>query len=183
MATIPSTQTFVSGEKVTADKLNAATKTPLDFMMNPPRSCAFQSADLSTTSGTWTLIPLVGEQYDTDSMHSTTTNTSRIYINTSGLYLLSVYARWNDSAVTASGRRSLNLRANSGGLVGGGTSITTLSIAPTAGADTFISRAWDQPCTAGDYLELFTYHNQNAALTVLNGWSITGVQMRWVGFS
>ncbi|MDT0472788.1 hypothetical protein RM863_11690 [Streptomyces sp. DSM 41014] len=182
MATVPVTQTFTAKEKVTAAKLNAATKTPLDFLLNPPRVNAFSSAATSVASSTSasTLIALESESWDTDSMHSTTTNTSRIYINTTGQYLVSFYARFPSNAT---GYRLLNLRSNSGGSSSEGTTISTISVAAVNGDVTFVSRTFELALTAGDYYELFAQQNSGTALTLQNGQRVTGMEFRWLGIS
>lgn len=181
MATIPPTQSFSAGEKVTGSKLTAGTKTVLDFLMNPPRVNAFlNSGTISLTSGTSTLITLEGESWDTDSMHSTASNTSRITIRTSGQYLVSFYARF---LTNSTGYRQLNLRSNAGGSANGGTTISTISIPANSGDATFVTRTLELPCVAGEYYELFATQNSGSSVSVQNGQRVTGMEFRWLGVS
>jgi hypothetical protein len=184
MATIPATQSFLANEKVTAAKLIAATKTPLDFLLNPPRcSVAYKAGDISgdtIATGTATLIPFGTEGWDTDSMHSTSTNASRVVFNTVGLYQVSVFARF---APNATGYRMLNVRLNAGGNSGFGSTLTTFAqpAAPST-TSTSISRTLDLNVTsAGDYIELFLTQTSGATLGVETGERVTGFHVRWVG--
>jgi hypothetical protein len=178
MATVPATQTWLAGEKVTAAKLIAATKTPLDFLMNPPRCNAYAGTGISLPNATSTLITFDSEMWDTDSMHSTTTNTSRITINTSGQYLVSFYARFPSNAT---GYRQLNLRLNSAGSSGGGSTWSTVAIPATNGASTFVTRTLELTCTAGDYYELFALQTSTATMTLDSGTRVTAMEFRWLG--
>ncbi|MFC7979515.1 hypothetical protein ACFUT3_30320 [Streptomyces cinereoruber] len=177
MATIPATQTFLAGEKVTASKLTAATKTPLDFLFNPPRASVFITAGVPVSTGVTTLIPFDGESWDTDSMHSTTTNPSRVIINTPGQYLVSVFARF---PVNATGYRQLTLRANAAGVATLGSAITAFTAPAVSGTSTFIGRTFELACNAGDYFELFAYHTAGTTLNLDFG-TTTGMQFRWIG--
>jgi hypothetical protein len=180
MATVPATQSFLAGEKVTAAKLIAAAKTPLDFLMNPPRCNAFNGAGVSLTTAVSTLVPFDSESWDTDSMHSTTTNPSRITINTSGQYLVTFYARFPSNAT---GYRQLNLRLNSGGSSGGGSTWSTINLAAVNGTSTFVTRTLELTCTAGDHYEIFAMQNSGATLTLDAGTRVTGMEFRWLGNS
>lgn len=180
MATVPATQSFLAGEKVTAAKLIAATKTPLDFLMNPPRVNAYAGAAISLTSGTSTLVTLDSESWDSDSMHSTATNPSRITINTSGQYLVSFYARFPSNAT---GYRQLNLRLNSGGSSGGGSTWSTINLAAVNGTSTFVTRTLELTCVSGDHYELFAMQNSGATLSLDAGVRVSGMEFRWLGNS
>ncbi|MGW6535215.1 hypothetical protein ACWGBV_03155 [Streptomyces sp. NPDC055051] len=177
MATIPPTQTFLSGEKVTAAKLTAATKTPLDFLFNPPRASVFITAGLPVATGTHTLIPFDGESWDTDSMHSNTVNPSRITINTPGQYLVSIYARYPSNGT---GYRQITFRMNAGGSSSAGTALTAFNVAAVTSNSTFITRTFEITCNAGDHFELFTFQTSGATLNLDYGVT-TGMQFRWVG--
>ncbi|MFE0648543.1 hypothetical protein ACFVZH_08155 [Streptomyces sp. NPDC059534] len=177
MAAVPTTQQFFAGEKVTASKLTAATKTPIDFLMNPPRANVYPANPAPVPTGSSVLIPFDGEQWDTDSMHSTTVNPSRITINTSGQYLVSIYARY---PVHATGYRQLNLRLNSGGSSSAGSTLTTINVAAVAGTSTFITRTFELSCTAGDHYELFTLQTSGTTLNLDIGQRVTGMEFRWL---
>jgi hypothetical protein len=180
MATVPATQSFLAGEKVTAAKLIAAAKTPLDFLMNPPRCNAYAGSAISLADQTTTLITFSTEAWDTDSMHSTSSNTSRITINTSGQYLVTFYARWLSNAT---GYRQLNLRLNATGNPGLGSTLSTINTPAVNGSATFLTRTMEMSCVAGDHYELFAWQNSTASLSLDTGQRVTGMEFRWLGNS
>ncbi|MGV9815471.1 hypothetical protein ACWDTQ_26615 [Streptomyces cellulosae] len=180
MATVPTLPTFLSGEKVLASKLNAATKTPFEFLLNPPRVCAYATADATPNTGQWSIVSMAGEAWDTDAMHNPSTDNSRITINTPGQYLVTIYARW---AANATGFRSLNLRINSAGSATNGSTITTIASSPASTTNTFVTRTMELTCNKGDHYELFTYQNSGGTLAVQSGYGVTGMEFRWVGVS
>lgn len=55
-----------------------------------PAARVYASADVDPTPSTWEAVPFDSENYDTDAMHSTVTNTSRLTVPTGGggLYLI-----------------------------------------------------------------------------------------------
>ncbi|MCB5179511.1 hypothetical protein [Streptomyces antimicrobicus] len=178
MATVPATQSFLAGEKVTAAKLTAATKTPLDFLMNPPCCAVYTATGIACTSGTSTLVTFDTESWDTDSMHSTVSNTSRVTINTPGQYLVTFYGRFPSNAT---GYRQLNFRKNSNGNPSGGSTMSTIALAAVNGSQTFITRTFELNCLAGEYFELFALQNSGASLTLDSGQRVTGMEFRWLG--
>jgi hypothetical protein len=180
MATIPATQSFLAGEKVTAAKLIAAAKTPLDFLMNPPRCGVYAGAGISCANQTWTLVTFDTESWDTDSMHSTVTDTSRVTINTSGQYLVTFYARFLSNAT---GYRQLNFRKNSTGNSGLGSTMSTIAAPAVNGSMTFLTRTFELNCTAGEHYELFAWQSSTAALSLDTGQRVTGMEFRWLGNS
>lgn len=48
----------------------------------------YNSVDISCSSGTWTSLTFDTEKWDTDSIHSTVSNTGRLTCNTAGIYLI-----------------------------------------------------------------------------------------------
>jgi hypothetical protein len=112
-------------------------------------------------------------------MHSTTTNTSRITFNTPGLYQITWFARFLSNAA---GTRSINLRANSGGSSGAGSTLNTWVFPATSGSSSSFSRTVDYLATAGDHLEMWVSSNTGNASTVTldSGDRVTGMHVRWV---
>lgn len=60
---------------------------------NPPACRVFHNTTQSIADNTVTTVLFNSERYDTDNMHNTVTNNSRITINTAGLYLLTFHGR------------------------------------------------------------------------------------------
>lgn len=57
------------------------------FLADPPACSAFNPDPQTIANSTFTVLDAPGENYDTDAMHSTVTNNSRITAQTAGLYL------------------------------------------------------------------------------------------------
>jgi hypothetical protein len=169
MGAIPSTRTFLAGERVTAANLNAATKTVQDFILNPPRAMVYASAATNTLAvSTFADIAFDAEEYDTDSIHSVTVNNSRLTINTPGNYLITGSANFgNNSGGTA---RNLRLTKN-------GTQVA-YQFSANAALTVQFSLTTMLYCNAGDYLTLGAYQNSAGTLTLVNGRTNTffGVQ-------
>ena len=85
--TSPATQT--AGAVAAASWANSI-KAATDFLANPPACRVYHTANQSIPNSTESTVAFNSERYDTDSMHSTVTNNSRITITTAGLYAVSV---------------------------------------------------------------------------------------------
>jgi hypothetical protein len=156
MATIPATQSFLAGERVTASKLNAAAKTPLDFLMAPPR-CKVRQAGTqqSITSGTETQISFDTEMYDNDNMYASSA-ADRITINTAGYYLVvGVYSFANGSNVT--GYRRMSVYAN-------GTLLAS-NTAPPVATNQYMEASGIVYFNAGDNANMKVIHTAGVAIS------------------
>ena len=101
----------------------------------------------SFTNNTLTAITFDNEAFDTDSMHSTISNTSRITINTPGVYAFNAALNGVSSAAT---QILIQFRKN-GSQVG-----FYHNVGETAAADAATnSLIWE--AVAGDYFEAFGY--------------------------
>jgi hypothetical protein len=113
------------------------------------------------------------EQYDSDGMHSTSSNTGRITATTAGLYSV----RFNLAfAANATGIRTASLRKN-------GTEVTFARTPATSAGIAACGGAFDVYLAAGDYLELWGTQTSGGALASSAGASGTTMQARWVAAS
>jgi hypothetical protein len=62
---------------------------------NPPAVQAYRASDQSIPSGALTTVTLNIELYDTDTMHSLVSDTSRLTFNTPGTYVVTFNCAWN----------------------------------------------------------------------------------------
>ena len=126
----------------------------------PPMCKATKSAVQSIPAATATVITLQTEDYDTDSMHSTTTNTSRITIGTAGVYTVTGFIL---SAASVAAYNYLYIYKN-------GTSLpanTGIVAGTKDGANAIISQITvTLSLAAADYVELAFYHNNAGAINV-----------------
>lgn len=111
MATVPTVPTFTAGQSLKAADLVAATKTPLDFLMQPP-ALILRAGAASSSSTTWTTMTWGAsavEELDNDSMFAAATSQSNITINTAGLWLFTITMNWATVASYSRGVRLYNV--------------------------------------------------------------------------
>jgi hypothetical protein len=130
---------------------------------------AVMATSTSTTSlatGTWTLMTFASEEYDTQSSHSTSSNTGRLTANETGLY--QVHGMVTMDYHTSKNMAGLQLRKNAAGSSTGGTLIaqsTTMisdnSLIITAATINTMIRL-----TSSDYVELFVVQNSGGSLAL-----------------
>lgn len=122
---------------------------------NPPACRVYHSTTQSINDNSETTLVFNSERYDTDSMHSTSVDTSRITFNTAGLYEVGATV-----AVAAAGDYSSvfgRLRVN------GTNFIDTHVLAPnTATTTPFVKLGTVYKFAAGDYVEVRFYQDNTA---------------------
>ena len=178
MGSVPTVRTFQASETETAAYLNSV-GAAISFLLNPPHCKVYQSGGgVSQATGVWLLVAFDLESFDTDGMHDTTTNNSRLTFNTAGQYRIlgSVAISTN-----ASGGRALHLRKNAGGNVSNGTSLAYRELGPPSSLSTIFDIDYEDYFAAGDYVELFAYQSSGSSLTI--GGTSTFFQARWVATS
>jgi len=159
---IPTALTLASLKKIGAAAFNAGVRDPINFLLSTfPRVHVYNAAGQSIpSSATFNLMLWDSEIYDTDSMHSTSVNTSRITFTTSGTYHVDVMICFASATYTT---LSLQVNLNGGGVIGGGTNLRQMLYdqgAGNAGPFTF-----DRFFTAGDYIEVFVAQVSGGAKT------------------
>lgn len=125
---------------------------------------AYRTTNLSIDNETFTAVTLPdGENFDTDTMHSTASNTSRITVPATGYYLITASCQF---AVNGTGIRAFNFRKN------GTTDVTTgmagWTADPTIGATygNSVNGSVVASLAASDYVELMAYQSSGGALNV-----------------
>jgi hypothetical protein len=176
MATVPAPRTWAASD-LTTTIFNGTTgiKGPLDFLLNPPRCRLYQTATTSMPSGTATAILFDTEEDDTDSMHSTSTNTSRIVCNAAGLYQVIATLGF---AGNATGYRRVDLRKN-----GGPTPFATVSVQAASSLSSAVQVVAKVPLAVGDYVEMYGTQNSGSALASVAGADWTKFEAQWVALS
>ena len=116
--TTPGTAT--AGEVLTAAFWNEQVRDNSNFLYTPPMVRCKNSTGQSLTSGANRLLTFDSEDFDTDSMHSTATNTGRITFNTAGIYIVSLFVALTGSVncnvwIEFSGTRIATTNPNSSG--------------------------------------------------------------------
>lgn len=171
MATLPAPDTFAAGEKVTALKLNANVRDNVNFLLNPPTSQVFQTAQQNfATSGSFIVITWDTELYDTDNMVNLGTQNDRITIVTPGLYSVTLAFSF---ATNGTGIRIARVLKN------GATEVARETSAGLAGTSASMVVSIDLRLAAGDYLVAQGQQTSGGALS--SSTTPCFMSARWVG--
>lgn len=149
-----------NGQVLTAD---STTATGLKWAT--PAASSFSGSSIYRTgsaqninNGTWTILTFDSEYFDTDSYHSTTTNTGRFTIGTTGYYQIGAQLAWSASS---SGVRHHRIVKN------GSTDIVyrVLGVATPSGSEVSYEINYLASLTSGDYIEFQVYQDSGGTLT------------------
>ncbi len=178
MATVPTPYDAVAGTKLSAAALDLGLKTPLDWLLSGyPRVHAYDTSGASMVNGVTTLVPFSSEVFDTDNMHDTATNSSRIVHTTAGLYDES----WHITlGAVAYSQLDLMIRMNAAGAPAGGTFIRTQ---PFGGGPPHAYFQYLRFFAAGDYTEAFITQTSGANRLLSTAALGTRCMSRWVAVS
>lgn len=146
MATVP---TFTTGALVS--------KSDLDFLLAPPNCRVYHNAAQSISTGTVTTLAFNSERWDTDTMHDTVTNNSRIVFTTAGRYLIGAHIEFDSNAT---GVRLVWIRLN------GSTYIATQYFDANSAAAHKVSIATYYNVAAASYAEVQVFQNSGGNLNV-----------------
>ncbi|MBI4637673.1 MAG: hypothetical protein HY727_15150 [Candidatus Rokubacteria bacterium] len=119
---------------------------------------AYHNADQAITTATETALALNSERYDTDGIHDTVTNNSRLTCQTAGKYLIVGIARFKEHAT---GQRRLSIQLNGVTVIARATEPTNSGTAVTELA---VATVYDLAAT--DYVELIAYQDSGGNLNV-----------------
>ncbi len=187
MATVPTPLDATAGVKISATTFDAGVRDPLNFLLDPPHCTISDGVGISLPNNTATLMTYDTETDDTDSMHSTSSNTSRIVFTTGGRYQIGI----NNILPAPLGTGIwltlvVNIRLNSAGSSSGGSSIRSFTFNGYTARQTppmMLSRLF----TAADYVEIFITQQTSAGTSVTTsggaGAFACGVQASWVGIN
>lgn len=122
----------------------------------------FHNANQSIADAATTALAFNSERYDTDTMHDTVTNNSRITIKTAGKYAIGVVLEW---AANATGERLVLLKANGASYIGA-ISQQAVSVASIPTRQNLVVD-WD--FSVNDYIEVEVRQVSGGALNVVSG--------------
>lgn len=150
---------LVASEVVTAALLNTHLRDDLLFLYTPPMVRAYNSAAISLTNNVEAVLTYDSERFDTDTMHSTSSNTGRLTKNSAGKYIEGAHAEF---AANATGYRQSRIRHQTS------TAAFALVIAPvnSAAIVTVIIATGAYAFAVNDYSESLGYQNSGGALNV-----------------
>lgn len=116
---------------------------------------AYHNTTQSIADSTFVAISLNSERWDTDTIHDTVTNNSRLTCKTAGLYVIHAHLGY---ASHATGRRYLIIRLN------GTTEICRESQTAVNGSATTLTVATEYQLAVNDYVEMVAWQNSGGAL-------------------
>lgn len=127
---------------------------------NPPACQAYNSTNLSIPNNTATVVTMNSEAYDTDTMHSTASNTGRITFTTSGIYTITFEVVWDKNTT---GDRMAWIRE-------GGSALLEYDSKRHGGADLYVGHSLTciESFTAGQYVEGVVQQTSGGALLLVN---------------
>ena len=135
----------------------------------PPASAvlATNSTTQTVNTGSTTTLTFDSERYDSDGLHSTSSNTSRLTFPTAGKYTVKVYV---NVAANASGYRYTDVRLNGSTVIAidTRTAVTT----DTGGG----SLVFDYDFSAGDYIETRLFQNSGSNLATTARFAATRIR-------
>lgn len=135
------------------DHAHAMAATPVSDI-----SCSvYNDAAITLSNDTATAVAMNTEVYDTDTMHDTSTNNSRVIFKTAGKYIVTqnlVYAH------NTTGYRSIELRLN------GSTQLNKTTYADFRTGDDWYAMTTVVDADADDYVETLAYQNSGGDLAL-----------------
>jgi hypothetical protein len=128
--------------------------------VQPCARVSHNAAQSITTSGVPQFVAFNTEHYDTDTIHDTATNNTRLTCKTAGKYRIFAHVEW---AASATGERQIEL------LVGGATVIAAVLHAASPAAPTKQAVSTTYGLAVNDYVELRAYQTSGGALNINSG--------------
>jgi hypothetical protein len=139
------------------DKLAQQFPVGIQQVSQVPQARVYNSAAITCTTGVVKTLTFDTERYDTNSIHSTTVNTSRLTCVTAGLYSIGGNAEFANNAV---GTRNLAV------LLNGVTTIVSEARGANGADLTRVNVHGDYRLVAGDYVELIAFQTSGGNLNV-----------------
>jgi hypothetical protein len=127
-------------------------------------SCrVYNDANISVANDGWQALTFNSERWDTDNIHSTTTNTGRLTCVTAGLYLIMGHVSFT---ANVAGNRGVRLVAN----ISGATAYlhTILGLGAFAAHNTIVGIHTMAQFSIDDYVTLEAYQNSGGPLDVIS---------------
>jgi hypothetical protein len=159
-----------------------AAVTPVKIGTIPQASVTNTSAESIANATAGITLTFNSNEFDTDGLHSTTTNTDRLTAPIAGVYQVNLYARWAGAPGSIYGNSS-------------GTRLLAISKDPTSYSTGYYTTVWQNAnangwtdesvsalikLNAGDFLVATAYQDSGSTITIA-GLPRPHFSMRWVG--
>jgi hypothetical protein len=165
--------TVVTGTTIASTWGNAV-KAATDYLANPPACRLWHNAAQATTSGARLALAFNSEEFDTDGMHDTATNNSRITINTAGIYVVHGAVEWAASNTT--GVRQLEIRGN-----GSDATIYAIQSVDPAAAARQATISLIRKFAVGNYIQLTVFQSSGIGINIGTGSYTPFFAATWIG--
>ena len=171
-------RTWTTDEVATETMLNQEMRDNISFLANPPSCRVYHNANQSIADFTVTTVALNSERFDTNTMHNTVTNNSRITFNTAGVYVVTFHGAFDSAADYL--RATFAIRLNGATVLA--ESITTDNTAahnPSGTVTTIYKFA------AADYIEARVFQDNTAGAArnlIVAGNQSAEFAAAWIGF-
>lgn len=153
---IATLQTIAAGQPLSAATVQQIRDNE-EFLIDPPACSVYNSTTQSLTSAVVTTLTANSEFFDNDSMHSTSSNTSRITVQTAGRYL---FIAATEFASNATGTRSTLFHKNAT------TDYNAMHVPAASGVTTNLIAVRAVVMAAGDYMEVRGFQSSGGALDI-----------------
>ena len=174
--TVPTTQS--SGNVIGASDWNTDLVENIKHLADPPRVSTYRNADQTITTATETIPLFNAETYDTDTMHSTSSNQGRLVAATAGLYVCTLKVFF---AAATTGYRQARIYLNG---VGVEVIDEATNDSPSSSTTTALACYVERFLDVGEYVEASCYHTRGSNLALLGtGDRETTFTARWVAVS
>jgi hypothetical protein len=162
--------TVLTADSTTATGLKWATPSSGSTYVG---ASAYNSSDQSLSNATYTLVTFNSENFDTNSFHNNSTDTSRMTIPSGkdGKYLVTGQLLFSTSGT---GIRVCELRKN-------GSLVTYIQIEPSDIDYSSLLINWVVDCVATDYLEVKAYQDSGTTRSLIGGNGGTTLQVSYLG--
>lgn len=128
----------------------------LDLLWAPPAARVYGGAAQSIPNATYTTLAFNSERFDTDGIHDTVANNSRLTCQTAGIYLIVLQVRF---AANTTGHRQIGIKLNDASFI-------AMSIVAPASVMTVMTLPTVYRLSQGDYIEAQVYQDSGGALNV-----------------
>ena len=128
----------------------------------------YNSGNFASNNNTSTIMTFDSENFDTDALHSTSSNTSRITIPSGkgGKWLFVMNIGWNHTlGTTNAGAREITLKKNGSAISAANKEL----VSGMGGGTTFVAFSQIVEAVATDYFEIEIYQNSGSNLTAVRG--------------
>ena len=153
------------------------------WFADPARVKVYRSSNFTTSTATQTAVLWNAEEWDTDTMHSTVSNTDRLTATTAGRYIVLCQVLFAAGSTATTGRRLQIWKNGTSGVL----LASDLIESPSAVAYNRLQAAVEVELAASDYVSAVVYQDSTVNLDVIGAALGTSdrswMSMRWIGTS